>query len=112
MSCDDCNHRVRSESELRVRNPWPGQGSDIVSSAGTTVVKPNSPRAGSQFSRNVCISYSLERWSPTVFFSFLARQRDAAQTAKTLGAPSNRPFPKATESISELDDKSATNQIL
>jgi hypothetical protein len=44
--------------ELRIRNPWPGQAVNIVSSAGTTVVKANSEPIIS-FRGTRGISYSL-----------------------------------------------------
>jgi len=71
--------------KLRVRNPWPGQAVNIVSSGGTTVVKGNSEPVLS-FHGTRGISYSLELVKARLSsFRFSAVSGTPAQTAKTLG---------------------------
>lgn len=71
--------------ELRVRNPWPGQAVNVVSNAGTTVVKANSePILGFRGTRG--ISYSLEPVEARLSSSrFSPVSGMPAPTAKTLG---------------------------
>jgi hypothetical protein len=79
--------------ELRVRNPWPGQAVNVVSSAGTTVVKANSEPVLS-FRGTRGISYSLERVEARQSSSrFSPVSGMPAQTAKTLGSVQIGLFP-------------------
>jgi hypothetical protein len=72
--------------ELRVRNPWPGEAVNIVSSAGTTVVKANSDAVLS-FRGRPAMSYSLERVDARLSSPrFSPISGVPAQTAKTLGS--------------------------
>jgi hypothetical protein len=68
-----------------VRNPWPGQAVNVVSSAGTTVVKANSEPVLS-FRGRRGISYSLERVEARLSsFRFSPIGGMPAHTPKTLG---------------------------